>query len=76
MLAEAKPRFFVLENVYALTYDNSASRPSYERLQGEIAAAGYTFTAKVLNAADFGVPQARPRLLIIGASKTGNRPLV
>ncbi|GAB4066198.1 DNA (cytosine-5-)-methyltransferase [Angustibacter speluncae] len=74
VLAEAKPRFFVLENVYALTYNNSASRPSYERLQREIVAAGYTFTAKVLNAADFGVPQARPRLFIIGARKGERLP--
>jgi DNA (cytosine-5)-methyltransferase 1 len=69
VLAEAKPRAFVLENVYALTYNNSASRPSYERLLREITAAGYVFSAKVLNAADFGVPQARPRLFIIGVRK-------
>lgn len=74
VLAEAKPRFFVLENVYALTYNNSASRPSYERLQREITAAGYQFTAKVLNAADYGVPQARPRLFIIGARKGERLP--
>ena len=32
VLAEARPRRFVLENVYALTYANKASRPAYERL--------------------------------------------
>jgi len=31
VLAEAKPRRFVLENVYALTYNNKASRPAFER---------------------------------------------
>lgn len=36
---------FLLESVYALTYDNSASCPSYERLQREIAAAVYQFMA-------------------------------
>jgi len=72
VLAEARPRAFVLENVYALTYDNKASRPAYQRLLREIDAAGYDWRAKVLNAADHGVPQARPRLFIVGVPK-GNR---
>src|SRR5260221_9472502 len=69
VLAEARPRRFVLENVYALTFDNRASRPAYERLLREIDAAGYHGRASVLNAADYGVPQARPRLFIVGAPK-------
>src|SRR5258708_35253751 len=69
VLAEARPRRFVLENVYALTFDNRASRPAYERLLREIDPAGYHGRASVLNAADYGVPQARPRLFIVGAPK-------
>jgi DNA (cytosine-5)-methyltransferase 1 len=67
VLAEARPRRFVLENVYALTYGNKASKPAFDRLVREITAAGYRYHAKVLNAADYGVPEARPRLFIIGA---------
>ncbi|GAA1028172.1 DNA (cytosine-5-)-methyltransferase [Virgisporangium ochraceum] len=69
VLREARPRRFVLENVYALTYDNAASRPAYTRLLKEIDEAGYTAVPKVLNAADYGVPQARPRLFILGVPK-------
>jgi len=69
VLTEAKPRAFLLENVYALTYKNKASRPAYERLLREITDAGYVYRAKVLNAADYGVPQLRPRLFIVGAPK-------
>ncbi len=69
VLAEAKPRAFILENVYALTYKNKASQPAYERLLREIVDAGYDFSAQVLNAADYGVPQARPRLFVIGVPK-------
>jgi DNA (cytosine-5)-methyltransferase 1 len=69
VLAEARPRRFVLENVYALTYDNRASRPAFERLLREIDGAGYHCRAKVLNAADYGVPQLRPRLFVIGVPK-------
>jgi DNA (cytosine-5)-methyltransferase 1 len=74
VLAEARPRAFVLENVYALTYNNRASRPAFERLQREIIDAGYSFTAGVLNAADHGVPQARPRLFIVGVPKGSPLP--
>lgn len=74
VLAEAKPRRFVLENVYALTYDNAASRPAYQRLLKEIDEAGYSYRAKVLNAADYGVPQARPRLFVIGVPKGAPLP--
>lgn len=72
ILREARPRAFILENVYALTFNNKASRPHFERLQREIDEAGYDFTFDVLNAADYGVPQARPRLFIIGVPK-GNK---
>lgn len=69
VLREARPRAFVLENVYALTYNNRASRPAYERLLREIDEAGYHCVAKVLNSADYGVPQARPRLFVLGVPK-------
>jgi DNA (cytosine-5)-methyltransferase 1 len=74
VLAESRPRAFMLENVYALTYDNQASRPAYERLLREITAAGYVFRAGVLNAADYGVPQARPRLFVLGVPKGSRLP--
>lgn len=69
VLAQARPRFFILENVYALTFNNKASRPAFERLLREIEAAGYRCEWRVLHAADYGVPQARPRLFIVGARK-------
>ncbi len=75
VLKEAKPRAFVLENVYALTYNNKASRPAYERLLREIDDAGYHFAPpKVINAADLGVAQARPRLFIVGVPKGEKLP--
>ncbi len=74
VLDDAQPRRFVLENVYALTYRNKASRPALDRLLREIDAAGYHFDMGVLNAADYGVPQARPRLFIIGVHKDEPRP--
>lgn len=75
VLREARPRAFILENVYALTYNNRASRPAFERLMREIAEAGYVASAKVLNAADYGVAQSRPRLFVIGGPIDCSAPL-
>lgn len=74
VLAEAKPRYFILENVYALTFNNRASKPAFERLLREVEAAGYKSTWQVLNAADYGVPQARPRLFLVGCRKGEELP--
>lgn len=69
VLAELQPRAFILENVYSLTFNNKASRPHFRRLLQEIDEAGYDARWEVLNAADHGVPQARPRLIIVGARR-------
>ena len=74
ILAEAKPRSFILENVYALTYQNRASAPAFERLLREIDDAGYHCRWQVLNAADYGVPQLRPRLFVVGVPKGSRLP--
>ncbi len=76
VLAEARPRAFVLENVYALTYNNTASRPAFERLLREIDEAGYVCSWRVLNAADYGVPQLRPRLFVVGVPKGKSPPVL
>ena len=67
ILREARPKAFILENVRALTFNNRQSRPSFERLLAGIERAGYKYRLDVLNAADFGVPQNRQRLFIVGS---------
>jgi DNA (cytosine-5)-methyltransferase 1 len=74
VLTEAKPGAFILENVYALTYKNKASGPAFARLLREIDQAGYTCRWKVLNAADLGVPQLRPRLFVVGVPRGQRLP--
>jgi DNA (cytosine-5)-methyltransferase 1 len=69
VLAEARPRAFILENVYALVYRNRASQPAFERLLRLIRDAGYSYQWRVLNSADYGVPQLRPRLFVVGARR-------
>lgn len=60
-----KPRAFVLENVKALAV-LAKFRPIRERLMREARAAGYDVELVIVRAADFGVPQARERMLIVG----------
>lgn len=72
-LSEAKPRAFLMESVYALVYKNTASRPAFQRFLEEIESAGYDSHWEVLNAADYGVPQRRPRVFVVGVPK--GRPL-
>jgi DNA (cytosine-5)-methyltransferase 1 len=74
VLSESRPRAFMLENVYALTYKNKASRPAFHRLLQEIDDAGYHCRWAVLNAGDFGVPQLRPRLFVVGTPKGTSLP--
>jgi DNA (cytosine-5)-methyltransferase 1 len=58
------PRAFVLENVAGLAY--KVHREALELLLSEAEEAGYTCTWRVVNAANYGVPQIRERFLLVG----------
>jgi len=62
-----KPKVFVFENVYGLRGANGG-KPWLE-IQRAFAENGYTLHAEVIDAADYGVPQHRERLIMIGARK-------
>jgi DNA (cytosine-5)-methyltransferase 1 len=86
VVKEARPRFFVMENVTgvlsAAVQHRSLDRrgPGNPRLGAkeelgsafaeilrELAATGYFVTFDIVNAADFGVPQTRRRVVFIGS---------
>ncbi|MHB1712134.1 MAG: DNA cytosine methyltransferase [Acidimicrobiales bacterium] len=50
------------------------AHPRSSQLLKEIDSAGYSRRWQVLNAADFGVPHARPRLIIVGTRKRSKTP--
>lgn len=66
-----RPRAFVLENVKQLAGDNGGK--SIARIVAELRALGYATEWRVLNALDFGLPQKRERVLIVGL-REGTRP--
>lgn len=62
-----KPKFFLAENVKGLT--NLAKGKVFEMILGDFADLGYVVKYKILNAADYGVPQIRQRVIIVGVRK-------
>lgn len=65
MLRRLNPSFFLLENV-----PNLASHPKHKKvfssLLKSLDTAGYSVVSKTLNALEYGVPQERRRLFVIG----------
>ncbi|WBL37270.1 DNA cytosine methyltransferase [Tepidiforma flava] len=64
VISQLRPRMFVAENVKSLLF--KYNRTTFSRILADFASLGYTLTFQVLNAADFGVPQIRERLFIVG----------
>lgn len=58
------PKFFLAENVKGLT--NLAKGKVFQMILDDFSELGYKVNYQILNAADFGVPQIRMRVIIIG----------
>jgi DNA (cytosine-5)-methyltransferase 1 len=65
VVEEAKPAAVLMENVWGLAYKNHNTVP-LSRLIGRLESAGYKLRWEVLNAANYGVPQLRKRLILYG----------
>ena len=67
---EANPKYFIAENVSGL---KSVQDGRWLKLQmdtfNNIGSHGYSIASKIVNARDFGVPQRRKRVFIIGIRK-------
>jgi DNA (cytosine-5)-methyltransferase 1 len=73
VVEEARPEAFILENVQGLTYRTHAKQ--FAGLLQRMDRAGYRPGFKVLNAADYGVPQLRKRVFVVGR-RDGKRLLL
>lgn len=74
IVIELRPRYFLMENVPGLLAPRHARR--LEGVLKKFRAAGYTIVepVQVLNASDFGVPQDRTRVILLG-SRAGESPV-
>ena len=66
-----KPKIFVMENVAALKTHNKGK--TIMEIVNEFDNAGYTVKYDVLNAVNYGVPQQRRRIFIIGTLNENNK---
>ena len=69
LLQELRPTGFLFENVYGLT--GAQGGDAWREIQDGFSKAGYKIFSRILDAADFGVPQHRERLIIVGV-RTGD----
>jgi DNA (cytosine-5)-methyltransferase 1 len=81
MIDHMRPRFFIMENVKGLvsagapgksgggpaTGDGEGDTCAFEAVLGEIAKLGYRTVYGILDAVNYGAPQFRERLIIIGS---------
>ena len=69
LVQEIEPKAFIYENVQGLVkHDNGKTWQVVQRVFDSL---GYTIHSKVLDAADFGIPQRRRRIFVVGFKKGG-----
>lgn len=59
-----KPKIIILENVQGLL--NHDEGKTFDRIKNDIETANYSITYKVIKCSDYGLPQMRKRLIIVG----------
>lgn len=70
LLETLEPKGFLFENVYGIT--GAQNGEAWKEIQTAFQNAGYYINYMVLDAADFGVPQHRERLFIVGSKIANN----
>ena len=64
VLSVLRPRVFVFENVYGLPGANGGG--PWREIRKAFSSIGYQLRAEVIDSADYGVPQHRERLFLVG----------
>lgn len=64
VVSRIRPKIFLAENVKGLLMRHNAK--SLERVLADFKALGYNISFQLYNAADYGVPQTRERVIIVG----------
>ncbi len=64
LIEEVKPKFFLTENVPGMV--SKTHKEEFLKFVQSLKDIGYNTTYKVLNAADYGVPQDRKRVFVVG----------
>lgn len=70
VVKECKPKMFIFENVKGLTTHNSGK--TFEYVLSKFKELDYDISYDILKATDYGIPQSRQRLFLVGINKTTN----
>ena len=65
LICEAMPDFFLFENVKGL-YRTARHREFFEELKQKFRENGYSLTEQLVNSLEYGAPQDRDRIILIG----------
>jgi DNA (cytosine-5)-methyltransferase 1 len=68
VLAAKKPLFFLAENVPGII--SSTHLPEFKKIIAKFESLGYNVTYQQLDARDYGVPQERKRVIVVGIKST------
>lgn len=69
IICSTKPHFFLFENVKGL-YRTAKHREFFEQLKEKFKKAGYCLTERLVNAIEYGAPQDRERIILIGIHRS------
>lgn len=73
-LDEIRPKVFLFENVFGFIY--KPHQPAFDLLRAKAEEFGYDIVYRVVNTADYGVPQTRERFLCVGIKRGEGNPFV
>jgi len=68
LICQQKPDLFLFENVKGL-WKTKKHRLFFEQLKYQLNQSGYVLTERLINALEYGVPQNRERIILIGLQK-------
>lgn len=68
LICNVRPDIFVFENVKGL-YRTARHRTFFEELKQQLVNSGYVLTEQLINAIEFGAPQDRERIILIGIQR-------
>lgn len=68
LICAQQPDFFLFENVKGL-WRTKTHRAFYEELKKKLARAGYVFSERLINSIEYGAPQDRDRIILLGFNK-------
>ena len=68
LICQAQPDFFLFENVKGL-YRTARHREFFEHLKQQFRDNGYCLTERLINSLEYGAPQDRDRIILIGIHK-------